>query len=147
MAGLSHIQIVAAGQGSCCDGGGFLDGVFASGMAGDFGQFRWPGRNVQSALASAARWLTFASIDLPNGDDVGVLTPWTFPGQDGPQAAEADKRAEFIFLEVLRRFSSEGRRASERKSTNYAPTLFAKEREARATKMSRAALEAASVAT
>jgi hypothetical protein len=36
----------------------FLDGVFASAMAGEVGHVAWPGRNLVLALRSGARWLT-----------------------------------------------------------------------------------------
>ena len=38
------------------------------------------------------------------------------------------EKADVVFLEVLRRFNAEGRRASDRKGMNFAPRLFARER-------------------
>jgi hypothetical protein len=85
-------------------------------------------------------------VDLPNGDGVGVVTPWLFPGQDGapssPQKIEAERKAEHVFLEILRRLTLAGRFVGERGSHN-APHVFAKEREAKVAKVGKAAFDAA----
>ena len=31
--------------------------------------------------AIKAVWRQFINVELPNGDDVGVVTPWNYPGQ------------------------------------------------------------------
>jgi len=46
------IPLVVLGYGS-----GFLDCVFASAMAGEVGYVRWPGRDINLALKSGAKWL------------------------------------------------------------------------------------------
>jgi hypothetical protein len=48
---------------------GFLDGVFASAMAGEVGHVAWPGRNLVLALRSGTRWLIcfLAGPVLPAG--------------------------------------------------------------------------------
>jgi hypothetical protein len=89
------------------------------------------------------RWVKFTNVDLPQGDAVGVLTAWTIPGQDSAAAAEINQKADAAFLAILRRFNAEGRRASDRKGMNFAPRLFAREREAKEAKLGVAALEKA----
>jgi uncharacterized protein YciI len=71
--------------------------------------------------------------------------PWSFPGQDGtpsPERAEAERKAEHVFLEVLRRLFLAGRFVGE-KGTYNAPHVIAKEREAKIAKVGKAALDAA----
>ena len=56
-----------------------------------------------SGPAKTATWRQFVNVDLPNGDGVGVVTPWQYPGQDGapsPERLEAERRAEHVFLET-----------------------------------------------
>jgi RecA-family ATPase len=99
-----------------------------------------------SAPAKTAIWRQFVNVDLPNGDGVGVVTPWLFPGQDGaapsPERLEAERKVEHVFLEILRRLSLAGRFVGE-KGTYNAPHVFAKEREAKMAKIGKAALDAA----
>jgi RecA-family ATPase len=98
-----------------------------------------------SGPAKTAIWRQFVNVDLPNGDGVGVVTPWQFPGQDGvpsPERAEAERKAEHVFLEVLRRLFLAGRFVGE-KGTYNAPHVIAKEREAKVAKVGKAALDAA----
>jgi len=100
-----------------------------------------------SGPAKTATWRQFVNVDLPNGDNVGVVTPWLFPGQDGmpsPEKAEAERKAEHVFLEILRRLTLAGRFVGERGAYN-APHVFAKEREAKIAKVGKAALSAAMV--
>ena len=73
---------------------------------------------------------------------MGVVTPWLFPGQDGtpsPERLEAERKAEHIFLEILRRLTLAGRFVGEM-GPKAAPNLFAKEREAKQHKVGKAAL-------
>jgi AAA domain len=96
-----------------------------------------------SPPAKAATWRRFVNVELPNTDEVGVIAPWSFPGADGPPSPEraaAEQRVEHIFLELLARLTVAGRVVSERPGTNYAPSVFAKEREARLAKVSKVAL-------
>src|SRR5215831_5616530 len=99
-----------------------------------------------SGPAKTATWRQFVNVDLPNGDGVGVVTPWQFPGQDGapssPEKLEAERRAEHVFLEILRRLTLAGVFVNESGFRN-APHKFAKEREARMAKIGKAALDAA----
>jgi RecA-family ATPase len=99
-----------------------------------------------SAPSKEATWRRFVNVDLPNTDAVGVVVPWQFPGQDGappsPQKLEAERKAEHVFLEILRRLTLAGVFVSERGPRN-APHVFAKEREAKMAKVAKAALDAA----
>ena len=82
------------------------------------------------------------NVDLPNSDEVGVVTPWEFPGQGAapsPQKAEADRKVEEVFLALLDRFVIDERNVSDHGSTS-APALFAKEPEAKAAKLGKAPL-------
>jgi RecA-family ATPase len=92
-------------------------------------------------------WYHLNSVQLLNGEQVGAVEAWAFPGSDAqPSAAKsaAERAADYVFLEILRRFIAGGRPASDRKGGgNYAPTLFAEEREAKAAKLGKAALHAA----
>ena len=95
-----------------------------------------------SGPAKTAIWRQFVNVDLPNGDGVGVVTPWLFPGQDGkpsPEKQETERKAEHVFLEILRRLTLAGRFVHERGPHN-APAEFAKEREAKMAKVGKAAL-------
>jgi hypothetical protein len=100
------------------------------------------GKANYSGPAKSAIWRQFVNVDLPNGDGVGVVTPWQFPGADGapsPQRAEAERKAKYVYLETLRRLFAAGRYVCER-GPHSAPVVFAKEREAQVAKVSKAAL-------
>jgi len=101
-----------------------------------------------SAPSKTATWRHFVNVDLPNTDAVGVVVPWQFPGQEGappsPEKLETERRAEHVFLEILRRLTLAGRFVGERGAYN-APHVFAREREAKITKVGKAALSAAMV--
>jgi RecA-family ATPase len=95
-----------------------------------------------NAPPTKAVWRHFINVDLPNEDEVGVVVSWAFPGQDTPSDAmrAAEKLAEDTFLTLLARFTLQGRKASDRVGVNYAPHVFAREAEAKAAKVSKAAL-------
>jgi hypothetical protein len=61
-------------------GSGFLDCVFASARAGEIGYVRWPGRDINLALASGVRWLIcfLAGPVVPAG--AGLLY-WVYGGE------------------------------------------------------------------
>jgi RecA-family ATPase len=103
------------------------------------------GKANYSAPAKTVTWRRFVNIDLPNGDAVGVIAPWLFPGQDGmpsPEKMEHERKAEHVFLEILRRRALAGRFVNE-KGPHSAPAEFAREREAKVAKVGKAALAAA----
>jgi AAA domain len=89
---------------------------------------------------TAARWYKFESVELPNGDNVGVVAPWYFPGQGSPQMAEAQRQVDAIFMGLLVRLTLEGRVVSPSAGVNSAPNLFCKEKEATSAKVGKAAL-------
>jgi RecA-family ATPase len=95
--------------------------------------------------AQAATWRQLVSIEIANGDAVGVVAPWEFPGQGEPtpEKALADRRADEVFLHLLDKFNARGITVGTKGGPNYAPSLFAEEREARGAKVSKAALKAA----
>jgi RecA-family ATPase len=98
-----------------------------------------------SAPSKNAIWRRFVNVDLPNGDPVGVVAPWQFPGANGPPSPdklEAERKAEHVFLEILHRLTLAGRFVGE-KGPNNAPHVFAREREAKMAKVGKAGLDAA----
>jgi RecA-family ATPase len=98
--------------------------------------------------AAKGTWFHLQGVGLLNGEQVGAIASWAFPGQDAapsPGKTAADRAAEHVFLEILRRFGDSGRPASDRRGANYAPKLFADEREAKAAKLGPLQLKAAMV--
>jgi RecA-family ATPase len=95
--------------------------------------------------AIKAVWRQFSNVELANGDDVGVVAPWNYPGQGEatPERREHERAAEFVFLQLLDRYTLEGRGVSERPSRNYAPALFAEEAEAKMARQNKVTLKAA----
>ena len=95
--------------------------------------------------AQAATWRQFVSVELVNGDDVGVVAPWNYPGQgeQTPGKDAADQKAEHVFLQLLDKFTPAAPTSSANAGPTYAPAKFAEEREAKTAKVSKAALKAA----
>jgi hypothetical protein len=94
--------------------------------------------------ARVATWRRFENVSLPNGDEVGVIVPCAIG--DGAPSAEreaAAQRAKAVYLDLLDRFTNEGRTVSEKTGKNYAPSRFALEPEAKAAKVGKARLEEA----
>jgi RecA-family ATPase len=66
------------------------------------------------------------------------------PGMSSLDKVAAEHRAEQVFLELLKRFASQSRQVSHKPTANnYAPTDFAKEREAKADRIKKRDFEAA----
>jgi hypothetical protein len=63
-------------------GAGYLDCVFVSGMAGEIGHIRWPGRNLSQALKSGSRWLICFSAG-PALPACASLLYWIYSGDLG----------------------------------------------------------------
>ena len=89
-------------------------------------------------------WMRFVSVtlgrpELGNEEDVGVVETWS-PTATGVAKEAAEHVAEHVFTELLVRFALSGRKASDKKGANYAPTLFAKEKEAKVAKVGKRAL-------
>ena len=74
-----------------------------------------------------------------------MVAPWNFPGQgeQTPERAAADQKAEHVFLQLLDKFAARGTNVSANTGNTYAPAKFAEEREAKTAKVSKAALKAA----
>ena len=98
-----------------------------------------------NAPPSKAVWRHFVNVELPNGDDVGVVVPWDFPGQgvQTPEKDAADRKAEHVFLQLLDKFVARGTNVSASGGPNYAPAKFAEEQDAKKAGVSKAALKAA----
>jgi hypothetical protein len=80
------------------------------------------------------------SVELPNGDNVGVVAAWVQPKQAG---SAANTTAEEVFLTLLKRYTASNRKVGSKPGRNYAPALFAKEREAKQAKLGNTALQEA----
>jgi RecA-family ATPase len=95
--------------------------------------------------AHVAKWRQFINVELVNGDEVGVVAPWDFPGQGmpTPEKAAADQRAEQVFLQLLDKFLARGDNACTSAGPSYAQARFAEEREAKTAKIGKGALKAA----
>jgi RecA-family ATPase len=95
--------------------------------------------------AQAATWRQFINVEIANGDEVGVVTPWDFPGQgeQTPEKVEADQKADQVFLHLLRKFLARGINVSANTGPTYAPARFAEDKEAKLAKLSKAALRGA----
>jgi hypothetical protein len=79
-------------------------------------------------------WFKLASVELANGDCVGVVEPWRHPDDGGeitPEMAAMQATAEEVFLAILARYAAAGRVVSDSKQGSYAPRLFAEEAESR----------------
>jgi RecA-family ATPase len=62
-------------------------------------------------------------------------------GMSGLEKVAADQKADDVFLELLRRFDLEKRNVSDKHSPTFAPTVFAKEKEAKEAKIGSRQLE------
>jgi RecA-family ATPase len=94
-----------------------------------------------NAPPGKAVWRKFVNVSIANGDEVGVLTPWDYPGQ----STATDELADRVYLDILDRITLAGRTANDRSGPNYAPNVFAKEPEALLAKVGKAALAAAQI--
>src|SRR5262249_19550037 len=87
-----------------------------------------------------------ANITLPNGDEVGVMEPWQYPdsaGPPSPERAAAEKAAEDLFLTLLARFTLRNHLVGSKAGPNHAPSLFAKEPDAKEARLGKSQFEAA----
>ena len=105
--------------------------------------FRVDKAKGNNAKASQAVWRCFVNVDLDNGDEVGVVVPYTLPGQgERTEAmAAAEATADRIFLELLARLRLAGITVNDKPRGHYAPRVFAKEPEARKARVGIAAFE------
>ena len=85
--------------------------------------------------AIRSTWFHLASVVLDNGDDVGAIEPWTYPGQ-GEGASPMEKKGEDLFMFLLLRQKNVGRPVSPaHNAQDYAPKVFARSKEAREAKV------------
>ena len=92
------------------------------------------------APASSANWRKFESVELVNGDNVGVVTPWELPASD---SLDDQEKAGKLFLQLLDQYQASDREVNDRHHRHYAPKCFAQETAARAARISQAKFEAA----
>jgi RecA-family ATPase len=87
-------------------------------------------------------WRRLTNVTLANGDDVGVIEQWAHPGEGGKPSeaqAEAERTADAVFMQLLRKLRDAGRAVGQAvNSPYYAPKVFAAEKEAKLAKLSRA---------
>jgi hypothetical protein len=101
---------------------------------------------ANNARPREPEWRRIHSIDLANGDNVGVVAPWNAPGssEENPEIAARQKAAEELFLVLLDQFTLQGRMVNDKtRSDCYAPRLFAEQDEAKQTRLSSADFKAA----
>jgi hypothetical protein len=109
-------------------------------------RFRVDRAKANYSPPQVATWRQFINIELANGDEVGVVAPWSFPGQDGPPSeakTQADRRAEELYLTLLGRLTLSGVRVTLGPSANGAPIVFARQPEAKAAKVGKGAFAGA----
>ena len=104
--------------------------------------------NEKTNYAAPGRggWFKLATVELPNGDCVGVVEPWRHPDEGGeitPEIAAMQAKAEEVFLAILARFTAAGRVVSDSKQGSYAPRLFTEEAEAKDARITQPYLEGA----
>ena len=73
-----------------------------------------PAKRNYSATAAPPNWIKIENLLISNGDDVGVVIPWTWPGHDPAAFEAAVRRAEGIFIEVATRLIKRGHRLSDK---------------------------------
>jgi AAA domain/Bifunctional DNA primase/polymerase, N-terminal len=102
-----------------------------------------PAKRNYSATAAPSQWIRIENLIINNGDDVGVVAPWEWPGHDPAAFEAAVQRAERIFLDLMPRLQKRGQRFSDKKGINFAPKLLANEPEAKEMRVNETSLEEA----
>jgi AAA domain len=90
-----------------------------------------PAKRNYSATSARAQWIRTENLIIANGDDVGVVAPWEWPGHDPAAFEAAVQRAEAVFLEVMAQLKKRGKRLSDKRGVNFAPKLIAETPEAK----------------
>ena len=90
-----------------------------------------PAKRNYSATSARAQWIRIENLIVANGDDVGVVAPWEWPGHDPAAFEAAVQRAEAVFLEVMAQLKKRGKRLSDKRGVNFAPKLIAETPEAK----------------
>jgi hypothetical protein len=96
------------------------------------------------APSGMSSWYKLTSVTIANGDNVGVVEPWSHPDEGGgptPEMVAVSQKAEGLFLVIL--VGHKGPTSSAKTSQYYAPKIFAKHHLAKAAGVSQVALEAA----
>jgi hypothetical protein len=91
-------------------------------------------------------WRRIVSVELANGDNIGVVEPWNAPGTgaENPEIAARQKACEELFLVFLDQFVLQGQIVNDKsRSDCYAPRLFAEQNEAKQARFSTADFKAA----
>jgi hypothetical protein len=102
-----------------------------------------PAKRNYSATAAPPQWIRIENLIISNGDDVGVVTPWEWPGHDPAAFEAAVQRAEGVFLEVATNMIKLGKRLSDKAGRNFAPNLIAETPEAKEMRVNETILKAA----
>ena len=90
-----------------------------------------PAKRNYSATSAGVQWIRIENLIIANGDDVGVVAPWEWPGHDPAAFEAAVQRAEAVFLEVMAQLKKRGKRLSDKRGVNFAPKLIADTPEAK----------------
>jgi hypothetical protein len=99
-----------------------------------------PAKRNYSATSAPPQWIRIENLIINNGDDVGVIGPWEWPGHDPAAFEAAVQRAERVFLEVMPRLKNRGQRLSNKKGINYAPKVLMAEPEAEESRVNETSL-------
>ena len=94
--------------------------------------------------AVKAAWFKLESVELLNGDHVGAVKSWLFPGQDGTTSeakTQAERLAEELFLNLLARLTLSGINVTATQSRSGAPHVFSLQPEAKLARVSKQAFE------
>jgi hypothetical protein len=86
-------------------------------------------------------WCRILTVELPgDAGDCGVVVPWEAPGSGVPTEAmkAAEDQADRLFLELLGKFERRGQYVNNQTRGNYAPRLFAGEKESKLARVSEA---------
>jgi hypothetical protein len=79
--------------------------------------------------ATKSTWFRLQSVTLDNGDDVGAIEPWSYPGQEG---GGVEKKADDAFMYLLLSAKHHGNLVGAApQAADYAPKRFARDKYAR----------------
>ena len=85
--------------------------------------------------AVKSTWFHLYSVTLDNGDDVGAIESWSYPGQDG---GGIEKKADDAFLYLLLSARHHGNRVSPApQADDFAPKVFARDKYAEDLKLTK----------
>jgi hypothetical protein len=99
-----------------------------------------PAKRNYSATAAPSEWIRIENLDIANGDDVGVVIPWEWPGSNPAAFEAAVQRAEGVFIEAMPRLQKRKQRLSDKRGVNFAPRLLLQEPEAKEARVNETSL-------